>query len=52
MDFPKSAQKYSKTPSQIILKFTLSRGVGVVPKTKTVERLKENFDSWSFELSE
>ncbi len=34
------------------MKFVMSRGLGVIPKTKTIERLKENFDSWNIELAE
>lgn len=40
MIFVIAAQKYSKTPAQIVLKYILSRGMGVIPKTKTIERLK------------
>lgn len=43
-----SAQKYGKSQAQIVLKFLLWRGIGVIPKTKTLERLKENYDSWNF----
>lgn len=46
------AQKYNKTPAQVALKFLLSRGIAIIPKTKTIERLKENFDCWNFELVE
>ncbi len=37
------AAKHGKTPAQIVLKFSLARGVGVIPKTSQVSRLVENF---------
>jgi len=43
--------KYSKTPAQIIINWHLSRGYVVIPKTSTESRLKENFESDSFEMS-
>lgn len=33
------AAKHSKTPAQVALKFSLARGVGVIPKTSSVSRL-------------
>ncbi len=34
------------------LKFSLARGVGVIPKTSHVDRLVENFESWMVELTD
>lgn len=40
------------TPAQIALKWSLQLGVPVIPKTSSLNRLKENFDLNSFKLSE
>ena len=45
------AKKHGKTPAQIILNWHLSRGYTIIPKTATQSRLKENFESSSFELT-
>lgn len=34
------ANKYGRTPAQIILKSTLQRGIGVIPKTSNINRLQ------------
>ena len=46
------ADKYGKTPAQVALNWNLRRGVVVIPKTMSKERLTENFGCYSFELSE
>ncbi|KAI1127541.1 NADP-dependent oxidoreductase domain-containing protein [Nemania abortiva] len=38
------AQKYSKTPAQVILCYLLCRGVSVIPKSNNEERIEQNFD--------
>ncbi|KAL9120852.1 MAG: hypothetical protein Q9187_002590 [Circinaria calcarea] len=38
------AQKYCKTPAQIILCHSLCRGISVIPKTNNPKRIVENFD--------
>jgi diketogulonate reductase-like aldo/keto reductase len=43
--------KYNKTPGQIILNWHLSRGYTTIPKTATLSRVQENFESATFELS-
>lgn len=45
------AQKYGKTPSQIILNWIVGQGVIAIPRTTKTDRLKENLDIYSFELS-
>lgn len=45
------AEKYGKTPAQIILKWHLQRGIIVIPKSVHEERLAENIDLDGFELS-
>lgn len=46
------ASKHGRTPAQIVLKATLQRGVGVIPKTSNPARLQENLDAWSIDFSE
>jgi diketogulonate reductase-like aldo/keto reductase len=45
------AQKYDKTPAQLILCHTICRGISVIPKTNNPKRILENFDV-RFELHE
>ena len=47
----KMAQKYQKTPAQIILRWILQRGVSAIPKSANLARLKENFDIFDFQIS-
>ena len=54
MDDPKLvrlAQKYGKTPAQIIIRWALEHGVSTIPKSANYERIKENFDVFDFQLS-
>ncbi|WP_339060822.1 aldo/keto reductase [Tepidibacillus marianensis] len=44
------ANKYSKKPSQIILRWDLQHGVVTIPKSVHQERIKENADIFDFEL--
>ena len=43
--------KYGKSVAQVILRWHLQRGIAVIPKSTHVERMKENFDVFDFELS-
>ncbi|XP_053544832.1 uncharacterized oxidoreductase YtbE [Bombina bombina] len=47
----KVANAHGCTPSQVLLNWALVQGVGVIPKTSSPERLKENFRVWDFQLS-
>lgn len=38
------AHKYSKTPAQVILCHLLCRGISVIPKSNSRERIKQNYD--------
>ena len=47
----KIAEKYGKTPAQIVLRWSLQHGFLPLPKTSTFERVKENADVFDFELT-
>ena len=44
------AQKYSKTPSQVLLSWGLSRGYCIIPKAQQESHQIENFAAQDFEL--
>jgi len=46
------AEKYDKTPAQVVLRWSLQHGFLPLPKTSTFERVKENADIFDFELSD
>lgn len=46
------AQKYKKSPVQIALRYSVQRGIVVIPKTTNKKRMKENLDIFDFQLSE
>ncbi|XP_028765713.1 NADP-dependent D-sorbitol-6-phosphate dehydrogenase [Neltuma alba] len=46
------AEKHKKTAAQIALRWGIQRNTVVIPKTSKLERLKENFDVFDFELSQ
>lgn len=43
-------KRHGKSAAQVSLRFLVQRGLGVVPRTSKVERLKENFAIFDFEL--
>ena len=45
-------KRHGKSAAQVSLRFLVQRGLGVVPRTSKVERLKENFSIFDFELSD
>src|SRR5690554_2077026 len=48
----KIAKKYQKTVAQIIIAWGLQRGIFMIPKTKTIARLKENYQAQEITLTE
>lgn len=46
----KLAEKYGKSPAQVILRWHLQRGRVVFPKSTHEERIRENFDILDFDL--
>lgn len=45
-------KKYNKSVAQVILRWLTQRNVVVLSKSTLIERMKENFDIFDFELSE
>ena len=46
------AAKYGKTSVQIALRYTVQRGIVIIPKTTSKERMKENIDIFDFALTD
>lgn len=45
------ADKYHKTPAQIILRWNIERNIIALPKSSHIERLKQNIDIFDFSLT-
>jgi len=46
------ADFHSKTPAQVMLRWALQNGAGVIPRSSNLQRIRENFDLFDFSLSE
>jgi diketogulonate reductase-like aldo/keto reductase len=46
------AKKHQKTPAQILIRWSLQRGLVVIPKTVSINRINENMDVFNFKLSD
>jgi D-xylose reductase len=46
------AHRHARTPAQIVLRWGVQRGTAIVPKTKQIDRLKENLALFDFQLTE
>lgn len=44
--------KHHKTPAQILLRFCLQKGIGIISKSVHLERMKQNLDILDLSLSE
>lgn len=46
------ANKYNRTPAQVVMRFLVSKGFAVVPRASKYRHLQENISIYDFELSE
>jgi 2,5-diketo-D-gluconate reductase A len=46
------AQKYGKSPAQIVLRWHMQLGIVAIPKSVTPSRIRENIDVFDFELAD
>lgn len=45
------AQKYGKTPAQILIRWGIDHGISTIPKSASEQRLRENFDIFDFRIA-
>lgn len=48
----KIAEKYGRSPAQVMLRFNIQNDVALIPKSVHADRMKENLDIFDFELNE
>jgi D-xylose reductase len=48
----KIAEAHSKTPAQVLLRWSTQRGLSVIPKSNSQHRLQQNLDVTSFDLKD
>ena len=46
------AEKYGKTPAQIMLRFLTQQGIAAIPRSSRPERIRENINIFDFTLTE
>ena len=46
------AKKYQKSPAQTVLRWGIQRGTAIIPKTTSLQRLKENIELTAFCMSD
>lgn len=46
------AEAQGKSPAQIVLKWSVQRGIAIIPKSSVESRIKENIDLFSWNLTE
>lgn len=46
------AERIKKSPAQVVLRWAIQRGISVIPKSTNPERLRQNLDVFSFELTD
>ena len=46
------AEKYGKTPAQIMLRFLTQQGIAAIPRSSRPEHIRENFDIFDFRFTE
>lgn len=46
------AEKYGKSPAQIVLRWDIQKDVITIPKSTNYNRIKENFEIFDFEMSQ
>ena len=46
------AQKYGRSPVQVVLNWNLMRGCPVIPNSSNFDRQTENFNSFDFKIEE
>jgi len=45
------AEAHGRTPAQVVLRWHLQLGLVPIPKSSSEQRLRENLDAYSFELT-
>jgi diketogulonate reductase-like aldo/keto reductase len=48
----KLAEKYGKSPAQVLIRYCLQKGWVPLPKSEKEERIKENADVFDFSISD